>query len=312
MNSFRLLMIAIVTALALTFSGCPRESARPDVSIGIREQPTTGLGVVDIPSDGPSSAFTGDRAMEHTRALAEEIGPRLMPSDALDAATKYVSEQLIDLGLAPEQALYDLPDGTAAANIIAVIPGISEQERVLACHLDTVAECPGANDDASGAGAMLELAEMLVGTEFPLSVRLCFFTAEEALEGADEHGYSSAQYMKSLNPDQIGRMAAVCWLDKIAAGSSLKVLYIADARSSVALELGQLAHSRDLKPTVTGADRWSEEMAFEDYDIPTAWVEWGPASELHSPGDDMRNVAREKLVAIGDLIHTWLTEEPSE
>lgn len=298
MKTHGTIVFALLLALALALSGCPS----PDVEISAPPDTTP-----------PAEAqFTGESAMTHIRHLTEEIGPRIAPSDELDAAVKYVSERLIELGVKPEQVEYALPDGTAAANVIALIPGRSEQERVLVCHLDTVPDCPGANDDASGAGAMLEIAEMLQGTAPPLSVRLCFLTAEEALEGFDEHGFSSIEYMKSLDEEAVGRMSAACWLDKIAAGPELKIICIKDARSSTARALGDILADQHRSIALTIADRWSEEMAFEDYDIPTAWVEYGPAPELHTPDDDMTNVEREKLVAVGDLIHRWLTEEPRE
>lgn len=298
MKTHGAVVFALLLALALALGGCPKPAVEVSTPPGA------------IP---PAEArFTGEVAMAHIRYLTEEIGPRIAPSDELDAAVKYVSEQLIELGFKPEQVGYDLPNGTAAANVIALIPGRSEQERVLVCHLDTVPDCPGANDDASGAGAMLEIAELLRDNPPPLSVRLCFLTAEEALAGFDEHGFSSIEYMKGLDEKAIGRMSAVCWLDKIAAGPDLKILFINDARSSVAERLGTVADKLGLSPTVKGANRWSEEMAFEDYAIPTAWVEYGPAPELHTPGDDMSNVEREKLVAVGDLIHNWLTEEPQQ
>ena len=143
-------------------------------------------------------------------------------------------------------------------------------------------------------------------------MRLCFFTAEEALTGFDEQGYSSIAYMQGQAAEDIEWIGAACWLDKIAAGPELKILYINDARSSLATRLGNVAEKQGISAKVKGASRWSEEMAFEDFDIPTAWVEYGPAPELHTPDDDMTNVDREKLVAVGNLICGWLMEEPGE
>ncbi len=302
MMSHRLMSVALVVTLVLVLGGCPSRVADPGAEATAPPEA--------IPS--AEAQFTGESAMTHVRYLTEEIGTRVAPSDELDAAVQYVSEQLIELGYEPEHVAYDLPDGSAAANLTALIPGASEQERLVVCHLDTVPNCPGANDDASGAAVMLEIAEMLQGTAPSLSVRLCFLTAEEALVGFDEHGFSSIEYMKGLDEEAVGRMSAVCWLDKIAAGPDLKVLYINDARPSAATRLGTIAEGQGLSPAVKGANRWSEEMAFEDYDIPTAWVEYGPAPELHTPGDDMTNVDREKLVAVGNLICGWLMEEPGE
>lgn len=302
MMSHRAMSFALLLALLLVLGGCPSRVADPGAEATAPPEA--------IPS--AEAQFTGESAMTHVRYLTEEIGTRIAPSDELDAAVQYVSEQLIELGYEPEHVAYDLPDGSAATNLTALIPGASEQERLVVCHLDTVPDCPGANDDASGAAAMLEIAELLMANEPPLSVRLCFLTAEEALAGFDEHGFSSIEYMKGLDEEAIGRMSEVCWLDKIAAGPDLKILYINDARPSLAVRLGDVAGELGMSPAVKGVARWSEEMAFEDFDIPTAWVEYGPAPELHTPGDDMTNVDREKLVAVGNLICGWLMEEPGQ
>ncbi len=258
----------------------------------------------------PASPFTGEAAMRHIEYLSEQIGPRPPGSESLQTAVQYVVNTLKEAGYEAQQLSFELPNGQTAANIMAIKQGDSDQDIVLAAHLDTVPGSPGANDDASGVAAILELAAVAKDLDLPRSVSFVFFTAEEAIEGFDEHGYSSLKFLQSLEPEQIQNMIAVCWMDKISAGPTFKIIYLGDARDSTAKELLDLAEKRGMKPSIVVAKRWSKEMAFEDYDIPTAWIEYGPAPQLHKPADDISNVDAQKLTAVGQLLCDWITGEP--
>ena len=95
------------------------------------------------------------------------------------------------------------PDGrrvdkkTLMANVLATIPGTDPTDtRVLLMsgHLDSrvtdvmnrTADAPGANDDASGVAAVLEVARVLAGQKFPCTIKLVAVQGEEqGLLGAD-------------------------------------------------------------------------------------------------------------------------------
>jgi len=258
------------------------------------------------------SAFTGDVAMRHIRFLSEELGPRPAGSDVLEQGCDYVLEALQAAGYDNARKIrYELPNGKILGNITATKAGRSDEEIVLAAHLDTVPDSPGANDDASGVAAILELAEILADVEPPRSVRFAVFKSEETLQGYDVHGFGSLQFIEGLEPEAIGKIRAACWLDKIGAGPALKVMHIEDTPAGLAKHLQTLARRRGLQPKLIAAKRWSEEMAFEDRGIPAAWIEYSPAPQLHQPEDDITNVEQEKLAAIGALVHDWILEEPA-
>jgi Zn-dependent M28 family amino/carboxypeptidase len=67
-------------------------------------------------------------------------------------------------------------------NLEAVLPGhgAADEIIVVGAHYDSVAGSPGANDNASGVAALLELARLLAGTALPRSVRFVAFANEEA------------------------------------------------------------------------------------------------------------------------------------
>ena len=66
------------------------------------------------------------------------------------------------------------------ANLLARLPGGGDGPSVIVgAHLDTVADSPGADDNASGVAALLEVARLLGGLPRPPAVTLVFFDMEE-------------------------------------------------------------------------------------------------------------------------------------
>ncbi|MET9509538.1 M28 family peptidase [Streptomyces flavidovirens] len=66
------------------------------------------------------------------------------------------------------------------ANLVARLPGADDRPTVVVgAHLDTVDGSPGADDNASGVAALLEIARLLGGLPRPPAVTLLFFDMEE-------------------------------------------------------------------------------------------------------------------------------------
>lgn len=131
--------------------------------------------------------------MGHLRALVE-IGPRVMASEGAVAARAYVRAQLEAQGLVVEEQSDEIrqPDGDPlpVVNLGARIEGSDDAafgELVLASPLDTAPtetfELLGANEGASGAALLLELAEVLGNEPLPYAVRILFLDGEVFVEG---------------------------------------------------------------------------------------------------------------------------------
>ena len=92
-----------------------------------------------------------------------------------------------------------------SVNVIAtrgdVVPG--EPWLAVGAHLDTVPTSPGAEDNASGIGALLAVAEAAAERRTRLPVVLIAFGAEEPRgRGDDDHQYGSRAYVASLTADE--------------------------------------------------------------------------------------------------------------
>jgi len=122
----------------------------------------------------------------HVHELAGRLGERNAERpEALDAAADYIAAEWRDCGYEPAEQTYDVRDraGTLvrARNIEIDIPGSRRPGEivVVGAHYDSVIGSPGANDNASGVAALLELGRLLHGRRFARTLRFVAFTNEE-------------------------------------------------------------------------------------------------------------------------------------
>jgi Zn-dependent M28 family amino/carboxypeptidase len=123
-----------------------------------------------------------EHLMRHVTALAGRIGERnVWRPEAMEAAAGYIRQTLEEAGYTVNVQAFP-SRGMTVNNIEAVLPGhgAAEDIIVVGAHYDTVADCPGANDNASGVAVMLELARLLAGSTLPRTVRFVAFANEEA------------------------------------------------------------------------------------------------------------------------------------
>lgn len=121
------------------------------------------------------------RLRRHVERLAGQIGERhVQRPQALHAAERYIGDTLRALGYDVARQNYEA-HGVDCANLEVVIDGSERAgEIVLAgAHYDTVPGSPGADDNASGVAAVLELARLLRGATPGRSIRLVAFVNEE-------------------------------------------------------------------------------------------------------------------------------------
>lgn len=119
------------------------------------------------------------RIRAHVEALVS-FGPRC------DSCPEGLARAVDHLTAALSQCGYSILRETCQhsslqANLIVERRGSAEPDSVieLGAHYDTVAGSPGADDNGSGLGALLEIARVLQNVECRRTVRLCFFGLEE-------------------------------------------------------------------------------------------------------------------------------------
>jgi hypothetical protein len=121
------------------------------------------------------------RLRKHVERLAGDIGERnVFVPHALQRAAQYIQDEWREQGYAVERLEYGVL-GIRCANLVATREGSARQTEVLllGAHYDSVKGSPGANDNASGVAALLEISRLFRMVEPVLSVRFVAFVNEE-------------------------------------------------------------------------------------------------------------------------------------
>ena len=121
------------------------------------------------------------RLHAHVEMLAGTIGERnLWSYGALERAAEYISTQLRTSGYTPRRQTFELAR-LPLSNVEALLEGTTHavESIVVGAHYDTVVGCPGANDNATGVSAVLELARRFSGRPQSRTIRFVAFVNEE-------------------------------------------------------------------------------------------------------------------------------------
>jgi glutaminyl-peptide cyclotransferase len=148
----------------------------------------------------PIAAFSAERAWRDLQMLTKD-GGRPVGSRNNARAREYLREQLEDVGLKVESWDVDYRKSGQASpaadapkipvtNLSAIIPGTRSQDRFLLVapfdsrHFDDF-EFVGANDGASGAAVVLEVARVLAADPLPYATEIVFLDGESPFSAPD-------------------------------------------------------------------------------------------------------------------------------
>jgi Iap family predicted aminopeptidase len=155
----------------------------------------------------------------------------------------------------------------------------------LGAHYDSVPGAPGANDNASGTAAVMELARALRGAPGAETLCVVAFGAEEiGLNGSEAfvaaHDVSGAAFM--LNFDMVAKITEPIFVRGDAE--------LADYASLVASELGESLPPGDFPRSAS-----SDHVSFEEAGVPSISMHAGDDRLIHTSQDDIANVSRDDL-----------------
>jgi Zn-dependent M28 family amino/carboxypeptidase len=251
--------------------------------------------------------------------LATEVGPREAASTAFHEAADYVQSRFEALGYTVTQTPVPVPAGDSwgvpvgagtSQNVIADPPGFNTAAPhiVIGAHLDTVAAAPGAEDNASGLGVMLELARMAVAEPPALRVRFIAFGAEEPRGRGDSmHHFGSQAYVRDLPASQRSATVAMVSLDRVGVPAASVPLATGGTGTTQVMDALWTASDQAGIPSARSQDnRASDHWSFEKADIPSARVGSVPYPGYHSAGDAPSVVDPEQLGWVGAIVWTWL------
>lgn len=129
----------------------------------------------------PADAALAGRLEAHVRTIAVERNTK--NTAALESAASYIETQMRTLGLEPQSQWFET-NNVRVRNLFAILPGsdAAAPHVVIGAHYDSAQGTPGADDNASGVAALLEIAralKALPAADARATVHLVFFTNEE-------------------------------------------------------------------------------------------------------------------------------------
>lgn len=153
----------------------------------------SGLGLFFITSmpgrsySGPLQPLSADEQevsshlKKHVYFLAGRIGERnIWHEPEMKASAEYIEETMADAGYEATRQAYEAR-GVEAHNLAWELRGADHPDEILlvGAHYDSVLGSAGANDNASGVAAMLEIARLLKTKPLARTVRFVAFANEE-------------------------------------------------------------------------------------------------------------------------------------
>jgi hypothetical protein len=190
--------------------------------------------------------------------------------------------------------------GLRERNVIADLPGESDEHVVVSAHFDSVWRGPGAIDNASGVEGVRRIAEALAGRTLERGVRFIAFAAEEIKLTGSRYYVDEAKFRGEMKS-----VAGMVNLDCIAHGDVLNVLASPDALLERAVESARSMGLLERYELATGpATGGVDSHWFADAKIPAVTLAHFPYEEYHLP-DDMPDLVDEER--LGDAVRLALS-----
>jgi len=249
--------------------------------------------------------FDVNNAMESIRTL-ESFGVRKEGSDAETAAAQWLLKQMKALGYDAHIEDVPLPNDTTSHNVVARAEGTSERVIVLGAHLDTKSPSPGANDNASGCAAILEIARILAEQPVTPTVEFVFFGAEEMIDSnGDHHHYGSRFRVAAMTDAEIANTAGMVSVDMIGYGpqfvSRTMLRGPQDMSDILIAQAAEDGYTLDFLKD-PGASGWSDHEAYELAGIPATWIEWRDDPVYHTAEDTSGHLNHENIRVAGQVV----------
>lgn len=172
-------------------------------------------------------------------------------------------------------------------------------------HHDSVPNGPGANDDASGVSAVLELARIFANTPTDTEIRFITF-------GSEERGLvGSSYYASNLPKEEASRIQAHFQMDMIGARDAGEdnpagglIMYTIDGQKNLVTDLSAAAGSRIRNEIIPyGQLGRSDHQPFHELGIPAALFIHSPVEpSYHQPTDTLDKIDKNKLQQVAEIV----------
>lgn len=268
-------------------------------------------------SAGPSD-FSGERAFDHVEAQMA-FGPRPTGSEAAHKTGDYILDQLTRAGWQTETQEFTY-NGAPVRNIIGKSAVGRGPVIIVGAHYDTrryadrdesqpSLPVPGANDGASGAAVLLELARSLDPKNSKNEIWLAFFDAEDngGLDGWEWIVGSTYMAGKlTIRPQ------AVIIADMIGDADQ-QIYFDSNSNPALSAELFQIAadlgYESQFIPIAKYAMR-DDHTPFGELGIPAVDLIDFDYPHWHTTADTLDKVSPASLERVGRTIEAYIEQKP--
>ncbi len=282
-----------------------------------------------------AATITSEEIYASIGVLANDsMGGRDTPSPGLEKSAAWIAGQFGDMGLEPggDDGSYiqrweyvsghsggnNPGDPVAVPNVVGFLrgsdPGLRDQWLVFTAHFDHVSGPAdatgdsiynGADDNASGTAAILEIAEAFAALPSPPRRSLAFVLVsgeEKGLLGAEHFAQGASLPRDAMVADINADMVSMNWPDSIfIIGKDFTTLGATlDQVLAQHPELG-LALQESRWPDIP-LYRMSDQYAFYQEEIPGIFFFSGLHDNLHRPSDELDQVDSDKAARVARLM----------
>jgi hypothetical protein len=254
--------------------------------------------VVALVAASPSTAapFDGKAAKKWARQIAA-VGPRPAGGTNERQAAAIVRARLKALGLEVETQRFPLPEGTRSRNVIGRTPG--PLEVIIVAHMDGMPGTTAANDNASGVGLMLMLAQYLKDEP---GVLVAAVGAEERRNTGAGYHLGSRTLSQSLTPAERESVRLAVSADMVAVGTTLNIRGLEAAPNRSSRKLLRAADTLGLSASYLRDTGQSDHDEFTNRGVPATWIEWRWDPCWHEPCDRIGRLRPGKLKKAGKVV----------
>ncbi len=254
------------------------------------------------------SFISKENLEKHIEKLSVEIKERFPGSRGFQEAADYVVHNLKKYGLKPFYADYksefELTTGSAAIktfNIVSQIEGRNKNEFVVICaHIDHLKSegsvyYPGANDNASGAALVLELARYYSKKQPYRTLIFAFFSAEE------EGRLGSIEFLKNFKDKD--KINAALNFDTIGRLKKGKIIILNSSSSDKWQHIFRGAGfitQNDYELALQQLDS-SDQTSFIEKGVPAVQFFSGPDETYHKPSDTADTINYKGIMNIAEI-----------
>lgn len=199
-----------------------------------------------------------------------------------------------------------IQEQVTSVNVLAMLPGhapsLKDKVIIVGAHYDHVGTdpdgtvFPGANDDASGVGVLLEIARLLTEKAYRPKATILF-----AAWGGEEAGLLGSRHYVANPRFPLRDTLAMLQLDVVGQGKG-PTLNITRSPGDLAARVHQAARDLGIATGVEQIQGGSDHQAFLEKNVPAVLLVWAEVMDLiHIPEDMPQGLDPAKLTQAGQV-----------